>query len=335
MQARAGIGHNGGPPLEEEEEEDKSPPTVEEARVVGAAISYVQYKVPNLEEICTKRKGGRVLGWRHVVANCIKGRVRRNSLAVLLGNYDEKLTGESQQRPDAWAEYDEEHGTGEFGALMAQMRDAIEADSHVDAPAMDAMVKVFSKLDPQLRKLEDQKRAHEYAAAEADKAAADLESKERERKQAAKRLVEAAAIKKALKGVKGRDAIVASHLGPKQLAKTLSAEATEVVKIITIAEAKGVYRPTSQVEKKAGDAGAFGVKECLRLGLARQSQPYLAPPVDDPPLLPTELGMRVFDAAVKAGRIVLDKKRGKKDAERAQTALKELDASANKRKVKR
>lgn len=301
-----GIGHNGGPPLEDE---DKSPPTLEEGRVVASAISYVQWKVPDLQELLTKRKGGRVMGWRHVVANCVKGRVRRNSLAFYLGKYDEKLTGESQQRPDAWAAYDDEHGTGEFGALLANLREAIEADFKVDGPTMDTMVKRFVKIDPDLRRMEEQQRHHENAALEAERAAADLEAKSRERKATAKRLMEAQSLRKTLKGVAGKEAIVAKHLGPKQIARALSAEAVEVVKIIAIAEAKGIRRATSAVEKGAGDAGQAGVRECIRLGVARQAQPYLSAPLDDPPLAPTEFGLSVFNEAVKSGRIEIKKKK--------------------------
>lgn len=312
----ATIGHNGGPSLDDDEE-DKSPPTVEEGRIVMQAIRYLQWKVPDLEEICTKRKGGRVLGWRHIAANCLKGRARRNSVAFYLGKYDEKLTGESQQRPDAWAAYDDEHGTGEFGALLANLREAIDADFKVDVPAMDAMIKRFVKMDPDLRRLENQQRLHEHAANEAEKAARALELKASERKKAAKRFADATALKKTLKGVKGGHAIVAQHLGAPHLASTIGADAIEAIKVVAVAEAKGVRHAMSSVERKVdkavektpGETGAAGVDECLRFGLVRQSQPYLAPPVDDPPLFITELGLRVFDAALKKGRIVLDKKR--------------------------
>lgn len=290
---RAVIGANFPPP----DDEDTAEPTIEEARIVASAIAYLQFKVQGLEEVLTKRKGGRILGWRLALANCLKGRVRQNSIRKLLG-YNRKTMGENQQRADMWAEHDDEHGDGSFGDLMERLRHAFEADYQVDAPALEKKLKHYVKIDPDLRRVEELNRERLTAAAEAEAAAIELESRAKERAREAKAL----AVGKALRGVKGAAAIVAEHRGATKLAEKISDAAMAVVEKVVKAEAKGARRTMEELD-------AQGLKEATKLGLVRESIPHLAPRPDDPPITPTDLGRRVFVEAVSQKRIRVKKRK--------------------------
>lgn len=301
---RAVLGGNFPPP----DDDDNTEPTIEEARIVASAIAYLQFKVSDLEEVLTKRKGGRILGWRLALANCLKGRVRQNSIRKLLG-YNRKTMGENQQRADMWAEHDDEHGDGSFGDLMERLRHAFEADYQVDAPALEKKLKHYVRIDPDLRRIEEQRREHEAAAAEAEAAAADLERRAKERA----RDLKAQAVAKSLKGVKGAGAIVAEHIGAKKLAATISDGAIAVIEKTVKADMKAVEK-TGKADargalKLTSELDAAGLRECKKFGLVRESIPHLAPKPDDPPIAPTDLGRRVFLEAVKLKRIRVKKRK--------------------------
>lgn len=287
---RAVVGAN-FPPCDEPDA-----PTIEEARLVASAIEYIQAFSEGLEDLLVKRKGGRLLGWRLALANILKDRVRQNSLRQLLG-FNRKTMGENQQRCDAWAEHDDEHGDGSFGRHMEALRSAVEAHSFVDRVALEKQLKAYVKLDPELRRLEEQKRAHELAEQEALAAAASLEAAEAEQKAKA----EIRAMAKTLKGIEHADAIIAERMGPKRLAKEITDPALAVIEKLAKADAKGARRNASELNPQ-------GLQECIRLGLARESIPHLAPRPEDPPIAPTDLGRRVFVKAVEEGRIKAKKR---------------------------
>lgn len=293
----ATIGHNGGPPFDDDEDDkDTSPPTIEEARIVALAIRYLQFKT-GLDDFLTKRKGGLLMGWRLALANCLKDRVRQNSLRQLLG-FNRKTMGENQQCADRWAEYDEAHGTGEFGNMMASLREAIIADSFVDPVAMSSRLKEFVKLDPDLRRLERIRRECEAAAKDAAQAAADNELRERD----AKRRKRAAEVEGMLDGVPRAGAIVAQHQGPKELARRATDATLAVVETLIKKNAKGLHPPTSALN-------AHGLKECLSLGLARSAEPHLSKS-DDPKIGPTALCAQVYAEAIAQRRLKSPKKKG-------------------------
>lgn len=298
------IGHNSRAFAAEidAEEDDKRPPTADEARIVGAAIAYIQFKRPGLEAILEKKKGKDNLGWRLVLVNALKDRVRGSALAKILG-YNRKTMGENQQRVDAWIEHDEEHGAGDFGELIAALRDAIKADAYVDIIALEPRIKAYTKLDPELRELERQKRAAEAAAIEAERIANELEARASGRKQ---RLAEKEKrLRYNLKGVPTKRAIVAQHEGPERTAKKLSDRGIAVIDKLVRSENRGIRPLGSTLD-------GLGLKECLALGLAREALPHLAPKTNDPPYGPTPLGQRVFLEAVQQGRITLKSKAGRK-----------------------
>jgi hypothetical protein len=290
---RAVIGGNGGPALDES---DTSAPTAEEARLVFSAIAYVQFKRPGLENIVVKRKGGKVLGWRLLVANALKDRVRQSALAELL-KFNRKTTGENQQRADRWAEYDDEFGDGEFGELLADLRHAIIADSHVRVDEIDAKLSFFIKKDPELRELERIQREAEAAAAEMERDVAEAERRRKERE----RLAAANDLAKSLKGVENKAAILAKHKGPKHIAKKASDAALVVVEKLIKKASKGVHPPTSALN-------AEGLQECLTLGLAKNAEPYLSKS-EDPMIGPTALCAQVYAEALAQGRLKTPKRK--------------------------
>lgn len=295
---RAVIGSNGGPPLDDD---DKAPPTPEEARIVYAAIAYIQFKRPGLDDFMEKKKGKVKLGWRLLVLNMLRDRVRQSSIKQLL-KFNRKTVGENQQRADSWAELDEE-----FDALLSDLRAAVIADYHVDAPALEAKLKAFVLADPDLQRLEEQKRASLAAAEEAEAAAERHEAKKREAKRAEKMKV-SPLTKAALKNVPDADAIQARYKGPAVIAKKISDEAVSVIAaLLTSAEGR----------KPASALNASGLKECAKLGitrLAEPSQPKGAPPVADPRHGITAFGQLVGAQALEQGRIK-KKKRKKNDEE--------------------
>jgi len=290
------IGANGGP----QDETDK--PTMEEARIVASAIEYVQAFSHGLEELLTKRKGGRILGWRLALANVLKDRVRQNSLRQLLG-FNRKTMGENQQRCDVWAEYDDENGDGSFGRHMEALRDAVTSHSYVDRQAIEAKLKAFVKLDPELRKLEEKRREHEAAALEAERAAAELQDRAKKRK----RQADAASLEKTLKGVRNAKAIAAEHIGAERLALILSDAAIAVIEKTVKADMKAAEKTGKSgakgERKLASELDPAGLKECMKYGLVLESIPHLSPRPSDPPIIPKDLGHRVFLAAVEAKRI--------------------------------
>lgn len=301
---RAVAGGNFPPP---DDEDDKSEPTPEEITAVYKAICYVQFKRPGLEDLLVKRKGNIKMGWRHLIANSLKTVVRQNSLAKIL-KLNRKTMGENQQRPDAWADYDDEHGTGEFSCLLADIRDAILADAKVDVQGLETYLKAFIKLDPELRRIEEQARACENAAKEAEAAAEALEAKQRAREANEKREARTKAVAKALKGVAGKSAIVAQHQGAARLAKSLTDAAIEVVETLTKLEARGVRKGANAYDKDGYNIfDAEGLKLCFKRGLVREGYVHLQAAGVDPPIAPTDLCQRVFVEAVKIGRISVKK----------------------------
>jgi len=290
---RERIGGNGRPALDED---DNAAPTSEEARRVFGAIAYVQFKRPGLENIAVKRKGGKVLGWRLLVANALKDRVRQSALAELL-HYNRKTTGENQQRADRWAEYDDEHGDGEFGDLLADLRHAIIADSHVRVAEIDAKLAFFIKKDPELRELERLQRESEAAAVEAERAADEAEKRRREKA----KLAAANELAKSLKGVEDKDAILAKHKGPKHIAKKASDATLAVVDKLIKKSAKGIHPPTTSLN-------ADGLRECFKLGLARSAEPHLSKS-EDPMVGPTALCTQVYAEAIAQGRLKAPKRK--------------------------
>lgn len=293
---RAVMGGNFPPP----DDDDGTSPTIEEARCVAHTVSWLQDKVGNLEDLLVKRKGGRILGWRHVAANCLKDRVRQNSQAVLL-QFNRKTWGENQHRCDAWCEYDDEHEDGQLSVFIERVRHAIVADYQVDeatVEGLNAKLKFYVKKDPEMRALEELRREAIAAEAEANAEVKRLEAADKH----TKRVASAKAVERALKGVKGASAIVAQHLGPKLLAEKLSEASLAVVEKLVKAEAKGARR-------KASDLDKAGLKECIDKGLARIVQPYLAPMPEDPEISLTDLCQRVFVEAVEQKRLKVKKRK--------------------------
>lgn len=282
---RAVRGHNNPPP--DEEEDSESPPTVDEIRRVIRAVEYVQFRGKELEDLMTKRKGGRVLGWRLYVAWALKGQVRLCAIYKLL-KFNRKTMGENQQRPERWCELDDE-----LEQQLEHLREAIFRDGSLDIDLLDKRAKHWVKRDPELRELEELQRASERAAAKAESEAARLLEIARQK--------EIADLKYLLKGVKGKKAIVALHKGPKQVGGELSKEALAVLESVVKKEAKGIRR-------KASSFNADGLKECLKLKLVREGTAYLQTD-DDPAIGPTAYGQQVFLACIEIGRIKRPKKK--------------------------
>lgn len=276
---RAVIGGNHPP-------EEDGKPTVDEVQIVFWTVEYLVKNVPDLEGFLEKKKGKRKLGWRHVAFNLLKDRVRQNSAAVLL-KFNRKTTGESQQRPDIWADMDPE-----FEAQMAALRAAVmaycdskRADAHVDIDAMEKKLKHFVSIDPDLRKMEERQRLHEAAAAEADAAAQAIEAR-----RAGKKLTSSTGLK-------------ANHL-PETVAKRLSPDALAALEKLAKKAAKSVHPLASTLNPR-------GLDECLREDLAESAEPHLSRASDKQHKL-TKFGARVAEAAIDLGLIVKPKaKRGK------------------------
>lgn len=272
------IGHNSSAFFE-----DDDAPTADEARIVFAAISYLKFKLPDLGDFLEKRKGGRKLGWRLVIVNVLKDRVRQNSVRKLL-NLNRKTCGENAQRPDCWADHDDEFGDGIFGDLLARFREAVHADACVDMPALDEKVRSYAKIDPDLRKLEKQRKAHEEAALEAERAADAIERAAEARR-------------------------VAKRQGAPYIARTASDAAIAFAAELIRLDVKGARKNRSAFDT---DKHRDGFAECEALGLTAESVPHLAPRPADPPILPTDLCRRVFVEAEKLGRIGKKKKTKRK-----------------------
>lgn len=246
---------------------------------MGAAIAYVQFKRPGLEDFMSKKKGKVKLGWRKVVFNLCKDRVRQNSLHKLL-KFNRKTVGEDQQRPDVWAEMDPE-----FDELLATLRHAVEADAHVDVDAIEAKLKEFVLADPDLRKLEQRAREHEAAADEALAAAEALDA----RRKRIKRLSSASETK-------------ASHL-PNAVAKRLSHEALAVLERLMKKKAKSIH-------PRASELNAAGLAECVQAGLAKDAEAHLSNATDRQHA-PTAFGTRVYLEALAQDLIAKPKSKRK------------------------
>lgn len=292
---RARLGGN-NPPPDEEAEDTKSPPTIEEITRVMRAIEYVKFRAPDMEDLLTKRKGGRIMGWRLALAWALKGSVRLVAVHTLL-QLNRKTAGENQQRPEEWMKLNED-----LEEELANFREAVYRDGCIDFKKTDKLLRDFIKSDPQLRTLEEQEKAHLKAAHEAESEAARLAA-----------LAEAKAIdrlKRSLKGVKGKQAILSEHKGSTQLAKEISEDCLRVVVKIVVREAKGGRYPASFFDKPDdhGASLAFALQQCIKLGLAKKNEPHLSKSAD-PTITPTDLAQRVYVAAFKVGRLKKKKKK--------------------------
>lgn len=281
---RAIIGHNQPPP------DAASGVTVEEARMVMRAIKYVQDYWP-IKSILIKhsKKHKLEMALRIAVASALKGEVRLESLRILL-QLNRKTCSENQQRPEIWAEYDPE-----FDAHMENFREVLYRHGRLDHEAMSERLLHWIEADPILRDLEKEEKAKQKILAK-QREADDWEA-------ARARLEQIAVMKTVLisGGVAEAEKIAAKHAGPEHLAKTLSDEALSVLDRIVKKDDKGKRETASYY-----DDG--GLAECMRLGLARDAEPWRpkgAPAPSDPVVGPTDLAKRVFVKAVAIKRIVV------------------------------
>ena len=239
-------------------------------------------------------KGGRVMGWRLALAWALKadGRVRLSAIHKLL-QLNRKTAGDNQQRPDRWAELDDA-----LDEQLEHLREAIYRDGSIDFTWLDDRLKYWVKRDPELRSLEQLQRAANAAALEAEQAA--VAAKARARAKSVTKL------SKTLKGVRNKTAIVAAHKGAPVLAQELSGDGLRLLSLLVRAEAKETRLTENfYVEKKElGEA----LEECIALGLAIRSAPYLSKSAADPAIYPSPLGVRVYQEAVASKRIVVAKK---------------------------
>ena len=265
------IGGNFPPPDEDENDQ----PTLEEARLVFATIAYVQFKCPHLgPELMLKKKGKLKLGWRHVVFYLLEDRVRQVALAFLL-KFKRKTTGESQHRPEVWAAMDPE-----FDNMLAGLRHAVEADAQVNIAELEAKLKHFVSIDPDLRKMEEAQREHEAAALELDRVADELEARKTKRIRNAKTSL--------------------AHL-PRTVAQRLSEEALDVLEKLAKAEAKRIH-------PRASALNAAGLAECVKADVAQDAEPHLSKAIDRQHAM-TKFGARVAEQAYLLELIAPPKKK--------------------------
>ncbi len=256
------------------------------ARMIERGARIIQWVWPQLDDVLAKRKGGITLGARHVLFYCLRDVVPQAVLADFAG-LNRKTAGEGAQRPAAWAEEDEW-----FAEHLERVRQLVVGYAHLDEQAFAERLVELVDTDPYRRRLEQQRKDHEMAAQEAERAAAELEER--------KRIRGLASLKRSLKGNPRADAIMAEQYGARHIAKTLSREALGVLATIHAKEAKHLRQPTSAYCE-------MGLRECLRLGIARNAEPHLSKSTD-PIIGPTQFGARVYAEALGLELVVKPKR---------------------------
>jgi hypothetical protein len=269
---RERIGGNGGPPLDD----DLADPLFIDKRIVAEAVEYLQFRAPSLSRLLDKRKDARAIGYRKVMEYCLKGLVSNDSLHKIL-KINRKTIGEDQQRPERWAEIDDE-----FAEQVEHLRNAIIGHVSINMELFEEKLLYFLEIDPKLR--DEEKKERLAALGERRKEIATLAEKERGR------VAGMEGLRKTLKGVKEAEAIIASHLGPKEVAKRLSRDGLAAIERLVKRYAKGEHPRTSTLNEA-------GLKECLRFGLARDAEPHLSK-AEDRQMAPTPLGARVYSEAL-------------------------------------
>ncbi len=262
-----------------------------DARIVMKAAEYIQFQFQGLDALLTKRKDKRAMGYRKVLEYCLKGLVSNDHLSRILG-INRKTIGEDQQRPERWAEADDE-----FAEDIEHVRLAIIGHVSVNLERFEERLAAWVEEDPELRREEAQTRAEALARRRKDAAAAA----EKERA----RIREVGRLKKTLAGVPSAAAVIAEHLGPRELARRLSAEALAVVETLTKQAAKGAHPKRSTLR-------ADGLAECHKHGLARLAEPYLSR-AEDPMVGPTPLASRVYLEAIAQGLLEKPTRRTRND----------------------
>lgn len=250
-----------------------------DARIVHKAAEYIQFQFAGLDALLTKRKDKRAMGYRKVLEYCLRGIVSNDHLSRILG-INRKTIGEDQQRPERWAEIDDE-----FAEDIEHVRLAIIGHVSLNLERFEERLASWVEEDPELRREESKERA--AALAQRRKDAANEADKERDR------IKQVGQLKKTLKGVAGASAVIAEHLGPRELARRLSPEALAVIETLTKQAAKGAHPKRSTLR-------SGGLAECHKHGLARLAEPYLSR-ADDPMVGPTPLAGRVYLEAIAQG----------------------------------
>lgn len=289
---RAIYGHNSGAA-----DKDQTY-TIEEAKIVYGAVRYLQWRIPDLEDLLVKRKGGRIMGWRLLLAWALKPYVRLVAVHQLL-LLNRKTAGENQQRPEIWASMDDE--TSE---LFTAVKEAIYYNGKVEPERTSKLLKDWVKIDPQLRELEERQRDQDRQAALA-RTAAD----KRESRVLAKALQqEIIELKANLRGANNKRAVVAKHMGARYVAAKLKDEAGEVIRKMGKAEKKGVRRKRSELEDEYGD---YGLRMCEKDGLIRVAESFdpNTKRAADPQMALTPLGAQVYAEIQAAAQAVKRTKR--------------------------
>lgn len=271
-------------------------------RIVADAGEYLQFRFKNLANLYVSGKSRahkRPMGFRKTLEYCLEGIVTQESLAEIIGRCRETI-GEDQARVKVWAEMDDE-----FASDIEHVRQAVIGHVSVNVARLEAKLEAFVRDDPRLRRLEDQKRAHELAEKRALIAAADLDARQRARKTDA-------ALKRALKGAPNAEAIRARHAGPRETARKLSREALGVIESMALKKLKHRHLKTYELN-------AEGLAECLRLGLAQDAEPFMSKaPERERMVGPTQLGLQCYHEALQQGLIAKPKPK------RARQALSEM-----------
>ncbi|MFZ2738959.1 MAG: hypothetical protein WAY02_12095, partial [Burkholderiaceae bacterium] len=172
---RAVIGHNQPPP-------DEVAPPIDfiSARLVHFGAEYLQAIYGDLADVLGKKKGARPKSFRYLLFACLRARcqVPLNSLAAIVG-INVKGVGEDSQRPEKWAELDDE-----FAGLLDHVSEGMYhfAQSKLRASEMEERLAHWRGRDQDLRELERLARAHERAALEAETAAQRITLAAKERK---------------------------------------------------------------------------------------------------------------------------------------------------------
>lgn len=278
-----GIGHNCGPA----DDENEDGVDFVSARIILRAVEYFQWNFSEpgseeLSEFLRKRKGGYALAARHFVSWALAGIVPQQALARFL-HLNRKTAGEGAARPDKWAEADANAGDDRLQDQMQRVKMAVAGHATQDVAFIKERLRFYAVEDVNLRKIEDKSKAEcEAAAKEAEVAAQGLEGA---------RIKRLAALKKALKTHPRGAAIYAEQAGAAHAAKSmLSREGLGALAAVYDADFKGNRERESQYS-------AEGLKDCLRLELARVAEPHLSQATDRLIAL-TDFGRRVYAEAL-------------------------------------
>lgn len=287
---RAVIGDNGAPP-------DYGPdaPDFISARIIERGAEYLRWNFGELDALLQKRKGARPMGYRHILAWALADIVPQQSFARYLG-INRKTWGEGAARPDRWGEEDEA-----FQEQLERLRQALVGHATQDVVFINERVEYFVVEDVSLRALEQRRKEHLQAAQAAERAAAELDARAK-----VKRL---APMAKTLHNHPDRDAIIAKHVGPKAIAKQAGKEALAVLEALYTREQKLCDDTKRKVTRLVeSEVDPFGLKECLRLGLAAYAEPHLSKATDKM-IRPETFGLSVYLEAIASGDIVKPKRK--------------------------